>query len=215
MPPYRGLLMSGKAPREVDAARRAVLLTVAVWSLAGGAIGGLAGWFIGVGVVIGFIAGFSVTFLVSLAIVEGAGKVMGTIHNPSGKSTPVVHEYSYPESLAIHGRYEDAIDAYQVCSTDYPDDPEPYVRIGRICRDNLNQYDEALLWLKRARSEATVNRGLDLLISQEIIEIYTRKLNMPERAIPELARIAEQFANHPAGESAKLELNRLHELLGE
>ncbi len=117
--------------------------------------------------------------------------------------------------MAILCSYEDAIVAYHVCSTDYPEDPEPYVRIGRICRDNLSQYDEALLWFKRARSEATVNPGLDLLISQEIIEIYTRRLNMPERAIPELARIAEQFANHPAGESAKLELNRLRERLGE
>ncbi len=125
--------MHPKAPRDFDAARRVRILTAASWSLAGGIIGGLAGWFIGVGVVIGFIAGFSVTFLVSLAIVEGVGNLMGTIHNPSGKSTPVVHEYSYPESLAIHGRYEDAIDAYQVCSTDYPEDQEPYVRFGRFC----------------------------------------------------------------------------------
>ena len=207
--------MSPKSPRDIDAARRARILMAASWSLAGGVIGGFAGRFIGVGALIGFIAGFSVTFLVSLAIVEGVGNLMGTIHNPSGKSTPVIREYSYPESLAIRGRYEDAIDVYQVCCTDYPEDPEPYVRIGRIYRDNLNQHDEALLWFKRARSEATVHRGIELLITQEIIEIYTRRMNTPERAIPELARLAEKYAGDPAGDSAKQELNRLREGLGE
>ena len=207
--------MSPKAPRDFDAARRARILMAASWSLAGGAIGGLAGWFIGVGALIGFIVGFSVTLTVSLVIVEGAGKLVGTIHGPSGKSTPVVREYSYPESLAIRGRYEDAIDAYQVCCTDYPEDPEPYVRVARIYRDNLSQYDEALLWFKRARTEATISRGHELLITQEIIEIYTRKLNTPERAIPELARIAQKYAGDPGGESAKQELHRLRKGLGE
>ena len=207
--------MSPKSARDIDAARRARILTAASWSLAGGVIGGLGGWFIGVGALVGFIVGYVVTFLISAVIVESVGGVAEAIISPSGKSTPVIREYSYPESLAIRGRYEDAIDAYQVCCSDYPEDPEPYVRIGRIYRDNLSQYDEALLWFKRARSEATVNRGIELLITQEIIEIYTMRLNTPERAIPELARLAEKYAGDPAGDSAKQELNRLREGLGE
>jgi len=207
--------MSPKSPRDIDAARRARILTAASWSLAGGVIGGLGGWFIGVGALFGFVVGYVVTFLISAVIVESVGGVAEAIISPSGKSTPVIREYSYPESLAIRGRYEDAIDAYQVCCSDYPEDPEPYVRIGRIYRDNLSQYDEAIPWFKRARSEATVNRGVELLITQEIIEIYTMKLNTPARAIPELARLAERYAGDPAGDSAKQELNRLREGLGD
>ena len=207
--------MSPKSPRDIDSARRARLLMAASWSLAGGAIGGFAGRFIGVGALVGFIVGFAVTFLISVVIVESAGGVAGAMISPSGKSTPFIREYSYPESLAIRGRYEDAIDAYQVCCSDYPEDPEPYVRIGRIYRDNLNQHDEALLWFKRARSEATVHRGVELLITQEIIEIYTNRLNTPERAIPELARLAEKYAGDPSGDSAQRELNRLREGLEE
>ncbi len=207
--------MPRKAPRTIDAAKRARVFTAAAWSLAGGAIGAFAGAFIGVGILIGFAVGFTFSLVVSLVVVESVGNVMGTIHNPSGKSTPVVREYSYPESLAIRGRYEDAIDAYQVCCSDHPDDPEPYVRIARIYRDNLEQYDEAILWLKRARSEAAMSKGQELLASQEIIEIYTRKMNTPERAIPELARLAEKYAGEPAGDTAKQELARLREGLGE
>jgi tetratricopeptide (TPR) repeat protein len=207
--------MPRKAARDIDAAKRARVLTAAAWSLAGGAIGAFAGAFIGIGILFGFAIGFTFSLVVSLLVVEGVGHVMGVIHNPSGKSTPVVREYSYPESLAIRGRYEDAIDAYQVCCTDYPDDPEPYVRIARIYRDNLGQFEEAILWFKRARSEAAVSKGQELLASQEIIEIYTGKLNLPERAIPELARLAEKYAGEPAGDTAKHELARLREGLGE
>ncbi|UCG87201.1 MAG: hypothetical protein JSW71_01250 [Gemmatimonadota bacterium] len=206
--------MSAKRLRNVDSAQRARLFQAAAWSLAGGAIGAMGGKLIGVGAIAGFVVGFAVSFFVALAIAESAGKLFGTIHNPSGRSTPVVREYSYPESLAIRGRYEDAIDAYQVCCADYPEDPEPYVRIGRIYRDGLAQYDEALLWFKRARTEANIDRGRELLVTQEIIEIYSRKLGQPRRAIPELARIVDRFPGDPAADVARREMRRLREEAG-
>jgi tetratricopeptide (TPR) repeat protein len=203
--------LSAKRLRDVDSAQRTRLYQAAAWSLAGGAVGALGGWFSGIGAIPGFVVGFAVSFFLSLGLAEGAGKVAGIIHNPSGKSTPAVRQYSYPESLAVRCRFEDAIDAYQVCCADYPDDPEPYVRIGRIYRDELRQYDEALVWLKRARTEATVDRGRELLITQEIIEIYSRKLAQPERAIPELARIVDRFPNDPAADVARREIARLRQ----
>ena len=201
--------MSPKPLRDIDSARRARLFQAGAWSLAGGAIGALGGWFAGFGAIPGFLAGFAIVFVVSLTIAEGAGKLAGTLHNPSGDSTPAVREYSYPESLAIRGRYEDAINAYQVCCADYPEDPEPYVRIGRIYRDELGDYDNALFWFKRARSDATIDRGRELLVTQEIIEIYTRRLETPRRAIPELARIVERYDGGPAASVAKREMDRL------
>lgn len=203
--------MSPRRLRNVDSAQRVRLFQAAAWSLAGGAIGAMGGKVIGIGAIPGFVAGFAISFSVALAIAESVGKLFGTIHNPSGKSTPVVREYSYPESLAIRGRYEDAIDAYQVCCVDHPEDPEPYVRIARIYRDELHQYDEALFWFKRARTEAKLDRGRELLVSQEMIEIYTRKLGQPGSAIPELARIVDRFPGDPAAAVAQREIERLRE----
>jgi tetratricopeptide (TPR) repeat protein len=206
--------LSAKRLRDVDTAQRVRLFQAAAWSLAGGAIGAMAGKLAGVGAIPGFVAGFAIVFLFALTIAEGVGKLFGTIHNPSGRSTPAVREYSHPESLAIRGRYEDAIDAYQVCCVDYPEDPEPYVRIGRIYRDELRRYDEALTWFKRARTEAKMDRGRELLVSQEIIEIYSRKLGEPRRAIPELARIVDRFPDDPAAAVARREIDRLREEAG-
>jgi len=206
--------LSAKRLRDVDSAQRARLFQAAAWSLAGGAIGAIGGKLVGVGAIPGFVAGFAVSFFFALGVAESVGKLFGTIHNPSGKSTPAVREYSYPESLAIRGRYEDAIDAYQVCCVDYPEDPEPYVRIGRIYRDELCQYDEALTWFKRARTEAKMDRGRELLVSQEIIEIYSRRLGEPRRAIPELARIVDRFPDDPAAAVARREIERLREEAG-
>jgi hypothetical protein len=203
--------MSRKGPREVDAAKRARIIRIASMSLAGGMIGALAGWFAGFGVIPGFIVGSLIVFVITMGIVEGAGSIVGTVHNPSGKSTPVRREYSYPESLAVRGRYEEAIDAYQVCCVDFPEDPEPYVCIARIYRDNLEQMEESVFWFKRARSEATVDLGRELLIAQEIIEIYTNKLDNPNRAIPELARIRDRFPGHPSAQWASSEIERIRE----
>lgn len=215
-PPSRqwGVRESRRGPRGVDSAKRARILRIGAFSLAGGMIGALAGWYAGFGVFPGFMVGFTIVFAITFGMVEAAGKMMGTVYNPSGESTPVRREYSYPESLAVRGRYEDAIDAYQVCCADFPEDPEPYVRIARIYRDELHQLDEALFWFKRARSEANVDSGRELFITQEIIDIYTKKLGTPGKAIPELARIRERFPHHPSAKWASAEIARLrHKLL--
>jgi tetratricopeptide (TPR) repeat protein len=205
--------MSRKGPKEIDSDKRSRILRIGALSLAGGIIGALGGWYAGFGVIPGFVVGFTIVFAVTFGLVEGTGKMMSTVYNPSGESTPVRREYSYPESLAVRGRYEDAIDAYQVCCADFPEDPEPYVRIARIYRDELGQLDEALFWFKRARSEANVDSGRELLITQEIIDIYTKKLDTPGKAIPELARIKERFPHHPSAQWASTEIARLRQKL--
>jgi len=205
--------MSRKGPKEIDSAKRSRILRIGALSLAGGVIGALGGWYAGFGVIPGFMVGFTIVFAITFGLVEGAGKMMSTVYNPSGGSTPVRREYSYPESLAVRGRYEDAIDAYQVCCADFPEDPEPYVRIARIYRDEMGQLDEALYWFKRGRSEANVDSGRELLITQEIIDIYTKKLDTPRRAIPELARIKERFPDHPSAQWASAEIARLRQEL--
>lgn len=205
--------MSRKGPKEIDSAKRSRILRIGALSLAGGIIGALGGWYAGFGVIPGFMVGFTIVFAITFGLVEGTGKMMSTVYNPSGESTPVRREYSYPESLAVRGRYEDAIDAYQVCCADFPEDPEPYVRIARIYRDELTQLDEALFWFKRARSEANVDSGRELLITQEIIDIYTKKLDTPGKAIPELARIKERFPDHPSAQWASTEIARLRQEL--
>ncbi len=174
-------------------------------------IGGLAGWFagLGLGAILGFVVGFGSTYVITTFLVEGTASLIERIHNPLG--TPVKRENSYPESLAARGRFEDAINAYQVCCADYPEDPEPYLRIARIYRDHLEQYEEAVFWFKRARSEAETGAGRELLATQEIIEIYTNKLRTPTRAIPELARIVDKFPDDPAAEWARREIERLKE----
>jgi tetratricopeptide (TPR) repeat protein len=142
---------------------------------------------------------------------EGAGAAAGKIYHPSGRSTPVKHEYSYPESLAARGRYEEAVTAYQVAVSEFPEDPEPYIRIARLNRDKLSEYEDAVFWFKRARNDSEIPSGQELLVTQEIIEIYREKLGTPTRAIPELARILDRFPEDQVAGWARGELARLKE----
>ncbi len=55
--------------------------------------------------------------------------------------------------------------------------------------------------------------GLDLLITQELIELYLQELKTPRRAIPELAHLCSAHRGTPAAQAAEGELQELREML--
>jgi tetratricopeptide (TPR) repeat protein len=185
------------------------LIKKLAWTLPGGVIGALAGWFVGFGIIPGFLVGALFVYLLTSGIERSAGSLFGKIYNPSAVATPRRREYSRAESLKARGHYEQAIEAYEVALSEFPDDPEPYVRIARIYRDQLHEFDQALHWFTRARSDAIVDGPREVAIAREIIEVYENSLGMPKRAIPELARLADRFAGDEVGEWAKGEIGRL------
>ena len=201
--------------KDVDQAARVILIKKLTWALPGGVIGALAGWFVGFGVIPGFLVGGLFVYLLTSAIERSAASLFGKIYNPSGGATPRRQEYSYAESLKARGQYERAIEAYEVALSEFPEDPEPYVRIARIYRDQLCRFDEALFWFKRARSDAIVDARRNVAIAREIIELHVNKLGQPERAIPELARLVDQFAGEEVGEWARGEIARIKGSLDE
>jgi tetratricopeptide (TPR) repeat protein len=183
-----------------------------LWSAAGGFFfGSLVGMAVGIGFFIGGILGAAGTFLIASRFVKGAGRSIEKLS--SGESTPHTPDYSRPESLANRGQFEKAIEAYEEHIWASPEVPEPYVRIARIYRDKLDRADEAERWFRRARKEAHVPTGLDLLITQELIELYLHTLKAPRKAIPELAHICSAHRDTPAAEAAEQELTDLRAML--
>ena len=96
---------------------------------------------------------------------------------------------------------------------DYVEDPEPYFRLARLLRDHLNKPEESVSWFKRARADAKLTRGQELQITQEIIELYIRKLRKPRKALPELAYLCKEFPDVPAAEGARRELAEMRAML--
>jgi hypothetical protein len=197
--------------KDVDSAARARILKTLLYSMPGGVAGALGGAFAGVGAIPGFIVGFLFVFLVTRGASEGAGTAAGAIYHPSGRSSPVKHEYSYADSLAARGRYEEAVTAYEVGISEFPDDPEPYLRIARLKRDKLGEFEEAVFWFKRARKDSDISAGQELLATQEVIEVYRDRLGSPTRAIPELARLIDRFPDDQVADWARGEMAKLKE----
>ena len=211
-----------KRPKDSDLAERARKLQAFTWAFAVavtmGTIGGagvayLSGWNPIVGAVLGFVTILSGVYLLSTRLVGGVGELAGSLHNPSGKSTPPKREYSRAQSLVARGLYEEAAIAYEVHCVEHPEDPEPHLRIARLLRDKLQRYDDAVSWLRRARTDAKLSSGQELVITQEIIELYTRKLGTPRKAMPELASICKNFPDTPAAEGARKELSEMRTML--
>jgi len=211
--PQRSYREQPKRGRDVDASVRVIRLRTALYAIPGGVIGAAAFFYLGFSPLLGLVVGYALTYGLTSGIVAVAGRAAGTIYHPSGKATPHIREYSRAAALAAHGRYEEAITAYEAALSEFPEDAEPYICIARIYRDRLVDYEQAAYWFKRARSDSQIESGKELMVTQELIEVYTKRLGAPTRAIPELARLIDRFPNHPAADWARRERDRLRPTL--
>ena len=197
--------------RDYDAAGRTQRLHALSWALYGGLpLGGLLGGLLGhpfLGLILGpaLIYGF-----VSL-VAHSAGKGAGVLYMPSGSTTPRKKEYSRAKALEIRGEYLEAIRAYEVAILEAPEVGEPYLLIARLFRDELKELDLAVHWFKRAHREADLSRGEAIRSHREVAEIFLHVRREPRRAMPELARLAEDFRDTPDGKWAAAELAELKE----
>jgi hypothetical protein len=195
--------------KDVDATARAEKLRVLGWSLfAGLPMGAMAGMMMGQ-VFLGMVLAPAVIWTVAMIVSGTAGKGAVFLGVSSGSSTPRRKGYSRAEALAVRGEFEAAINAYQVAILEAPDDGEPYLRVARIYRDQLGDPDEAFRWFRRATDEATLPRGQEILARREMAEYLLHQTEEPQRAAPELARLADAFRGTPDGEWAQEELARI------
>lgn len=206
----------GYKTRDVDRGRQAQLLRLAGQSSLAGGAGVLMGfaadmksegpvpWILVLPLVCWFVA-----FVAGYFLMEGAGRFGATLHNPSGRSTPPERQYSAAQALVVRGHYEEAVAAYEYAISEDDSDPEPYLRIARILRDQLEQYEDAAVWFKRAQRHPNAHSGTVLLAVRELTEVYTHRLQDPRRALPILAQLSETRPDSPEGKWAAGELAEL------
>ena len=136
----------------------------------------------------------------------GAGQAASAIHNPSGSSTPHQHEYSQAEAMVAQGDYGNAATLYRDYIEADPTDAEACLRLARLLRDHLRQYDEAARWFRAARQRRGQSSRQELVITRELIELALDQQHDPPRAAPELARLVERFPGSPEARWARDEL---------
>ena len=203
--------------RDVDAAERINRLRAVMWSVYILIFAVPIGLFrLGFpwGLLAGLLAAASV-YGVTMLITEGGVRTVGTIHNPQGDVAPERRDYSYAQSLAARGDFAGAVREYERAVVEFPHDPEPYIRIARLKRRELRQPEDAVHWFKRARTDAEISSGQELLVTRELIDLFRADLDTPARAIPELARLIDRFPDDPAIDVSKRELAELRERLSD
>lgn len=210
--PVRRSYSAHSGARDVDRAEQALQLKIAVYSLPGFILGLIAGLRAGHPLLGSLLGGLFVGGMVFL-LVRGAGRFASGLHNPSGNTTPHTPEYSVAESLVARGRYREAVNAFEEVLAAEPTAAVPFLRIARIHRDHLGEMDESARWFRRALREADLGAGQALLARKELVELYVHRMGQPERAAPELARMAEELQGRPEGEWAARELAEVKEMM--
>ncbi|HEX9632674.1 MAG TPA: hypothetical protein VGA02_09420 [Gemmatimonadales bacterium] len=142
-------------------------------------------------------------------VVRVVGGITGRYVGLRGDTTPPRREYSAAQALTAQGRYREAVAAYELAAAESDGDPEPYLAVARILRDHLGDPEGAAGWFRRSRQDATLPPGVQLLVCQELIELYTGRLRQPRRAIPELARIADLVPGTAQAAAAERQLAAL------
>lgn len=193
-------------PRVVDPLTPAQRLLIVGWSCVAGILGLLlgvrltqAGYDARIalpGCTLGMILFMNLSLRFILA---SAGGIARQLYEPTGSHTPSRSAYSGPESLAVRGRFEEAVAAYMVAAEEEPDDPEPWLRIARIERGDVKRPQRALEAYRAARTRVADDSPTAMLIAREIAEIHLNDSGQPQRAMPELARLVANFGGTPTG----------------
>ena len=160
------------------------------------------------GLAAGLVASVAVYFG-SLFIADRSGSIGASVYGTSGSSTPSLREYSLADSLVARGRYDEAAEAYQLLSEDFPADAEPRLRHARLLRDKSARYEDAALILKQTLSIPALKPETELAVLRELVELFTHKLKQPTRALPYLARIVEKHGDGATGQWARAEAKEI------
>ena len=197
--------------RDVDSADRAQRLHALGYAAIGGVIFFLLGFLLwgAVGGILGYITGTALIYYITNFVAGTMGSAASTLYMSSGSSTPRVREYSLGDALAMKGQFADAADEYERCATVYPEDPDPRLRLARLQRDRVLDYESAAGWFKQILAMKDLGAGLEIQVSRELAELYSHKLKQPERALPVLARLADKHAHSPAAAWARAEISEI------
>lgn len=202
---WRSFRPPKRAPADYDHRDRKLLAQriglAGIAGLGGGMIG-----FLVVRNVLGFGVGFVLGAAASWQFIELVARLAAKFYMPTGSTTPYKRQFSQAKALAIQGKYEAAIAEYERDIAEDPTEAEPYLQIARILRDRLGRHEEAIAWFKRARREARLSEGEDILTAREIVEVLTLRLAEPRRALPELARLLDTYPTAPAAQWARREM---------
>lgn len=156
---------------------------------------------------------WAIVFFGTLFFVDRAASIGASVYFHRGASTPGHREYSFAESLAARGRYEQAAEEYENNAAQYTDDPEPLLRLARLQRDALRQPEAAAASFQRALAASGIEPGLEVLTRRELIELYLHHMKDARRALPELEHLAARVRRTADVEWARRELAELQRTL--
>jgi len=202
-----------KGLKDTDAAQNVTVLRAGSYGIFGAVLGAALGFFLGspLAMLVLALLGWGLITGSTLLLTNAAGSAASTLYAPGSGAPPRKREYSQAESLVARGLYDEAVTAFELEVAKDPTDPTPYLRIARTYRDYLGKPEDAARWFRRALRESAAPAGLVTLTRKELVELYTHRLGTPEKALPDLARMAEELEGTPDGAWAAAELKAIKE----
>ncbi|MBI3789886.1 MAG: hypothetical protein HY275_03305 [Gemmatimonadetes bacterium] len=171
-------------------------------------------WTIPFAIGCGVFGGLTVLFI-SMAIARRAGKTVGALMMPSGATTPYQRQFSAIDALAVQGRVDEALAAYEAEVAAAPADVEVIVRTADLYMEHKRTPARAAELLRRIRTIPAAPPEKILYASHRLVDLYLGPLADRGRAIVELRVIIEKFPGSTAATFAREGLAKLKRELHE
>jgi hypothetical protein len=134
-------------------------------------MGGMLGWKLSGSVLPAIPAAAAVIALVyrlsGILSEWGADGARGVLM-PSGRSTPSRHGFSQADACIMQRRPADAVPLLEAAAMDDPADPEAYLRLARLHRDQLGDPRRAIEWFGHARATHRLTPGERRRVDDEL-----------------------------------------------
>jgi hypothetical protein len=101
-----------------------------------------------------------------------------------------------------------AIAQYRKHIDESPRDAEPCLQLARLYRDDAKDLEQAVKWFRQGVAVANDPR-VQYLGVRELAEVFTSRIKDPRRALPDLARFADEHPGTASGDWARQELERI------
>lgn len=172
------------------------------------------GWTIPFAIGSGLLGGGLVLFL-SMLIARKTGAAVGSMTLPSGATTPYQRQFSAIEALAVQGRVDEALEAFEAEVTATPHDVEVLVRTADLYLQHNRTPARAAELLRKVKTLPTAPPEKVLYASHRLVDLYLGPLGDRGRAVVELRVIIDRFPGSQAATFAREGLAKLKRELHE
>ena len=126
-----------------------------------------------------------------------------------GASTPYEEQFSYPQSLVMQGKVNEALASFEEMIAAAPEAVEPRIRAAELYGQDREGARRAAELLREAQRVPSIAPGRDIYATNRLVDLLAGPLREPGRAVVELRKLIDRYPTSTAAAHARDAIARI------